>query len=404
MTENKSTIQTAAGVPERERAVLVAVVRDSQELRQSEEYLDELEFLAETADITTVRRFSQRLPQPSSRIYVGPGKLEEIAAYCEEHAVDVAIFDDELTPAQTRNIERAMPCRILDRTRLILDIFLARAQTAYAKTQVQLAQYEYMLPRLAGLWTHLERQRGGTGTRGGAGEREIETDRRIVRNRISKLKEDLKKIDRQMAVQRSNRGQLVRVALVGYTNVGKSALMNLIAKSEVFAENKLFATLDTTVRKVVFDNLPFLLSDTVGFIRKLPTELIESFKSTLDEVREADLLLHVVDISHPRFEDQIAVVKQTLQEIGAGDKPVYLVFNKIDAYTWTEKADDDLTPATDENRSLDDLKQSWIAKANTPCIFLSAKRRTNIDKFRQDLYGMVREIHAGRYPFNNFLY
>ena len=404
MTENKSTIQTAAGVPERERAVLVAVVRDSQELRQSEEYLDELEFLAETADITTVRRFSQRLPQPSSRIYVGPGKLEEIAAYCEEHAVDVAIFDDELTPAQTRNIERAMPCRILDRTRLILDIFLARAQTAYAKTQVQLAQYEYMLPRLAGLWTHLERQRGGTGTRGGAGEREIETDRRIVRNRISKLKEDLKKIDRQMAVQRSNRGQLVRVALVGYTNVGKSTLMNLIAKSEVFAENKLFATLDTTVRKVVFDNLPFLLSDTVGFIRKLPTELIESFKSTLDEVREADLLLHVVDISHLRFEDQIAVVKQTLQEIGAGDKPVYLVFNKIDAYTWTEKADDDLTPATDENRSLDDLKQSWIAKANTPCIFLSAKRRTNIDKFRQDLYGMVREIHAGRYPFNNFLY
>ena len=404
MTENKSTIQTVAGVPERERAVLVAVVRDSQELRQSEEYLDELEFLAETADITTVRRFSQRLPQPSSRIYVGPGKLEEIAAYCEEHAVDVAIFDDELTPAQTRNIERAMPCRILDRTRLILDIFLARAQTAYAKTQVQLAQYEYMLPRLAGLWTHLERQRGGTGTRGGAGEREIETDRRIVRNRISKLKEDLKKIDRQMAVQRSNRGQLVRVALVGYTNVGKSTLMNLIAKSEVFAENKLFATLDTTVRKVVFDNLPFLLSDTVGFIRKLPTELIESFKSTLDEVREADLLLHVVDISHPRFEDQIAVVKQTLQEIGAGDKPVYLVFNKIDAYTWSEKADDDLTPATDENRSLDDLKQSWIAKANTPCIFLSAKRRTNIDKFRQDLYGMVREIHAGRYPFNNFLY
>ena len=404
MTENKSTIQTAAGVPERERAVLVAVVRDSQELRQSEEYLDELEFLAETADITTVRRFSQRLPQPSSRIYVGPGKLEEIAAYCEEHAVDVAIFDDELTPAQTRNIERAMPCRILDRTRLILDIFLARAQTAYAKTQVQLAQYEYMLPRLAGLWTHLERQRGGTGTRGGAGEREIETDRRIVRNRISKLKEDLKKIDRQMAVQRSNRGQLVRVALVGYTNVGKSTLMNLIAKSEVFAENKLFATLDTTVRKVVFDNLPFLLSETVGFIRKLPTELIESFKSTLDEVREADLLLHVVDISHPRFEDQIAVVKQTLQEIGAGDKPIYLVFNKIDAYTWTEKADDDLTPATDENRSLDDLKQSWIAKANTPCIFLSAKRRTNIDKFRQDLYGMVREIHAGRYPFNNFLY
>ncbi len=407
MTENKRpNIQTAVPTEqaERERAVLVAVVRDSQELRQSEEYLDELEFLAETADIVTVKRFSQRLPQPSSRIYVGPGKLEEIAAYCEENGIGVAIFDDELTPAQTRNIERAMPCRVLDRTRLILDIFLSRAQTAYAKTQVQLAQYEYMLPRLAGLWTHLERQRGGTGTRGGAGEREIETDRRIVRNRISKLKEDLKKIDRQMAVQRSNRGQLVRVALVGYTNVGKSTLMNLIAKSEVFAENKLFATLDTTVRKVVFDNLPFLLSDTVGFIRKLPTELIESFKSTLDEVREADLLLHVVDISHPQFEDQIAVVKQTLQEIGAGDKPVYLVFNKIDAYTWIEKADDDLTPPTIENRSLDELKQSWIAKANTPCIFLSAKQRINIDKFRQDLYGMVREVHAGRYPFNNFLY
>lgn len=405
MTENKTIPPTIAdGQPERERAVLVAVVRDSQELRQSEEYLDELEFLAETADIATVKRFTQRLPQPSSRIYVGPGKLEEIAAYCEEHAVGVAIFDDELTPAQTRNIERAMPCRILDRTRLILDIFLARAQTAYAKTQVQLAQYEYMLPHLAGLWTHLERQRGGTGTRGGAGEREIETDRRIVRNRIAKLKDDLKKIDRQMAVQRSNRGQLVRVALVGYTNVGKSTLMNLLAKSEVFAENKLFATLDTTVRKVVFDNLPFLLSDTVGFIRKLPTELIESFKSTLDEVREADLLLHVVDISHPQFEDQIAVVKQTLQEIGAGDKPVYLVFNKVDAYTWIEKAPDDLTPPTAENRSLDELKQSWIAKANTPCIFLSARQRTNIDKFRRDLYGMVREIHAGRYPFNNFLY
>ena len=399
MTENKSTIQTAAGVPERERAVLVAVVRDSQELRQSEEYLDELEFLAETADITTVRRFSQRLPQPSSRIYVGPGKLEEIAAYCEEHAVDVAIFDDELTPAQTRNIERAMPCRILDRTRLILDIFLARAQTAYAKTQVQLAQYEYMLPPAR---RPVDAPRTAARRHGYARRRRRTRDRNRPPYRTQphlEIEGGSQKIDRQMAVQRSNRGQLVRVALVGYTNVGKSTLMNLIAKSEVFAENKLFATLDTTVRKVVFDNLPFLLSDTVGFIRKLPTELIESFKSTLDEVREADLLLHVVDISHPRFEDQIAVVKQTLQEIGAGDKPVYLVFNKIDAYTWTEKADDDLTPATDENRSLDDLKQSWIAKANTPCIFLSAKRRTNIDKFRQDLYGMVREIHAGRYPF-----
>ena len=406
-----------------ERAVLVAVIRDQQDPRQAEEYLAELEFLAETAGIVGVRRFTQRLPQPSARIiksspkwtaakqrnksariYVGPGKLEEIAAYCKEEEIDVAIFDDELSPSQTRNIEAAMPCRILDRTRLILDIFMSRAQTAYAKTQVQLANYQYMLPRLSGMWTHLERQRGGTGTRGGAGEREIETDRRIIRNRISKLKEDLQKIDRQMAVQRSNRGSMVRVALVGYTNVGKSTLMNLISKSEVFAENKLFATLDTTVRKVVFDNLPFLLSDTVGFIRKLPTELIESFKSTLDEVREADLLLHVVDISHPQFEDQIAVVKQTLQDIGAGDKPVYLVFNKVDAYTYVEKEPDDLTPSTRENRSLEDLKQSWIARANTPCIFISAVEKINIEKLRSDLYGMVREIHSGRYPFNNFLY
>ncbi|MBE6204796.1 MAG: GTPase HflX [Rikenellaceae bacterium] len=388
----------------RQRAVVVAVIRDGQPVEQAEEFLSELEFLAETADIVTVRRFTQRLPQPSSRIYVGPGKLEEIAAYCAENEIDVVIFDDELSPSQTRNIEKVMPCRLLDRTRLILDIFMARARTAYAKTQVQLAQYEYMLPRLAGMWTHLERQRGGTGTRGGAGEREIETDRRIVRNRISKLKEELTKIDRQMAVQRSNRGSMVRVALVGYTNVGKSTLMNLVSKSEVFAENKLFATLDTTVRKVVFDNLPFLLSDTVGFIRKLPTELIESFKSTLDEVREADLLIHVVDISHPNFEEQIDVVKQTLQDIGVGDKPVYLVFNKIDAYTYVKKDEDDLTPATRRNMSLEDLKKSWIAKANTPCIFISAVERLNIEKLRSDLYGMVREIHAGRYPFNNFLY
>ncbi len=387
-----------------ERAVLVAVIRDNQEPRQAEEFLAELEFLAETADIETVRRFTQRLPQPSSRIYVGPGKLQEIADYCKEQEIDVVIFDDELNPSQTRNIEQAMPCRVLDRTRLILDIFLSRAQTAYAKTQVQLANYEYLLPRLSGMWTHLERQRGGTGTRGGAGEREIETDRRQIRNRISKLKEDLKKIDKQMAVQRSNRGSMVRVALVGYTNVGNSTLMNLISKSQVLAEIKLFPTLDSTVRKVVFDNLPFLLSDTVGFIRKLPTELIESFKSTLDEVREADLLVHVVDISHPQFEDHIAVVKQTLQEIGAGDKPVYLVFNKIDAYTYIEKEPDDLTPATRENLSLEELKKSWIAKANTPCIFLSAIEKINIEKFRTDLYGMVREIHAGRYPYNNFLY
>ena len=401
--ENKKGIEIPQG-PLVERAILVAVTRDGQEPRQTTEYLDELEFLAETASITTVRRFVQRMAQPSARIYVGPGKLEEIAAYCEQECIDVAIFDDELSPSQTRNIEQAMPCRVIDRTRLILDIFMSRAQTAYAKTQVELARCEYMLPRLAGLWTHLERQRGGTGTRGGAGEREIETDRRIVRNRIAKLKEDLRRIDRQMAVQRSNRGSMVRVSLVGYTNVGKSTLMNLISKSDVFAENKLFATLDTTVRKVVFDNLPFLLSDTVGFIRKLPTELIESFKSTLDEVREADLLIHVVDISHPQFEEQIAVVKQTLQDIGAGDKPVFLVFNKIDAYTYIKKEDDYLTPATRENLSLDDLRESWFAKQNTPCIFISAREKTNIEKFRKDLYGMVREIHCGRYPFNNFLY
>ena len=362
METKKNTKSTEVEVESQQCAVLVAVIRDNQDPRQATEYLDELEFLALTASITTVKRFTQRLPQPSSRIYVGPGKLEEIAAYCADNQIDVVIFDDELSPSQTRNIEAAMPCRVIDRTRLILDIFHQRAQTAYAKTQVELAQCEYMLPRLTGLWTHLERQRGGTGTRGGAGEREIETDRRIVRNRIAKLKEDLKKIDKQMAVQRSNRGSMVRVSLVGYTNVGKSTLMNLISKSEVFAENKLFATLDTTVRKVVFDNLPFLLSDTVGFIRKLPTQLIESFKSTLDEVREADLLIHVVDVSHPQFEDQIDVVKQTLQDIGAGDKPVYLVFNKIDAYTYVKKDEDDLTPATKENRSLDDLRQSWFAR------------------------------------------
>lgn len=387
-----------------QRAVLVAVCRDRQPMAQVEEYLDELEFLAETAHIVTEHRFVQKLSSPDSRYFVGPGKLEEIRDWCEEMEIDVVIFDDELSPSQTRNIEKVIGRRISDRTRLILDIFVQRARTAYAKTQVKLAQYEYMLPRLTGMWTHLERQRGGTGTRGGSGEREIETDRRVVRNNISKLKEELKKIDRQMAVQRSNRGSMVRVALVGYTNVGKSTLMNLISKSDVFAENKLFATLDTTVRKVVFDNLPFLMSDTVGFIRKLPTQLVEAFKSTLDEVREADLLIHVVDISHPAFEDQLNVVKQTLADIGASDKPVFLVFNKIDAYTWTPKEKDDLTPATKENISLEELQRSWIAKANTPCIFLSALTKENIDKFRTDLYGMVREIHAGRYPFNNFLY
>ena len=407
MAENKNNTTTATEIAEvdpRRRAVLVTVITDRSKQRQAEEYLDELEFLAETAGIFTVRRFMQMLPSPNSRIYVGPGKLEEIAQFCEENAIDIVIFDDELSPSQTRNIEKALPCLTQDRTRLILDIFVSRAQTAYAKTQVEVAQLEYMLPRLTGMWTHLERQRGGTGTRGGAGEREIETDRRIVRNRISKLKEDLKKIDRQMAVQRSNRGQMVRVSLVGYTNVGKSTLMNLLSKSDVFAENKLFATLDTTVRKVVFDNLPFLLSDTVGFIRKLPTQLVESFKSTLDEVREADLLLHVVDISHPGFEEQMDVVKQTLREIGAGDKPTFIIFNKIDAYTYIKKDEDDLTPATRENLSLDDLKRTYMASTDAPCIFISALDRQNIDKLRQDLYAMVREIHAGRYPFNNFLY
>lgn len=386
------------------KAVLIAVIRDQQEERQVTEYLDELEFLAETAGIVSVKRFTQRMANPSAKTFIGEGKLAEVAAYIEENEIDCVIFDDELSPSQLRNLDRALKIKIYDRTSLILDIFVQRATTAYAKAQVELAQCQYLLPRLAGMWTHLERQRGGTGTRGGAGEREIETDRRVVRNKISRLKEQLKKIDRQMAVQRSNRGSLVRVALVGYTNVGKSTLMNLISKSDVFAENKLFATLDTTVRKVVFDNLPFLLSDTVGFIRKLPHQLVESFKSTLDEVREADLLLHVVDISHPNFEEQIDVVKQTLLDIGAGDKPVFLIFNKIDAYTYVPKDEDDLTPATKENRSLDDLKQSWIARNNTPCIFLSARERINIDKFRHDLYGMVREIHAGRYPFNNFLY
>ena len=386
------------------RAVLVAIVTDKDKVEQCNEYLDELEFLALTADYVSVKRFTQRMSTPNSRIYIGPGKLEEVAIYCKENEIDTVIFDDELSPVQIRNIEKEMPCRVIDRTRLILDIFMSRARTAYAKAQVQLANYEYMLPRLTGMWTHLERQRGGTGTRGGAGEREIETDRRIVRDKIARLKSELKKIDCQMAVQRSNRGSMVRVALVGYTNVGKSTIMNLISKSEVFAENKLFATLDTTVRKVVLDNLPFLLSDTVGFIRKLPHQLIESFKSTLDEVREADLLLHVVDISHPNFEEQLAVVKQTLAEIGAADKPVFLIFNKIDAYHYVPKEEDDLTPATKENISLEELKNSWIAKANTPCIFISARDKVGIDKFRSDLYGMVREIHSGRYPFNNFLY
>jgi GTP-binding protein HflX len=410
----KGKLEERSAASERERVVLVAVVRDRQEVREAEEYLDELRFLAETAGLETVATFMQKLPSPDKRTFVGSGKLQEIKEYIAASkeddgdgsgGVSAVIFDDELSPSQTRNLERELGIRIQDRTRLILDIFAQRATTAYAKTQVELAQLQYLLPRLTGMWTHLERQRGGTGTRGGAGEREIETDRRIIRDRIARLKEQLVKVDRQMATQRSGRGSMVRVALVGYTNVGKSTLMNLLSKSEVFAENKLFATLDTTVRKVVLDNLPFLLSDTVGFIRKLPTQLVESFKSTLDEVREADLLLHVVDISHPNFEDQIAVVNQTLREIGAGDKPVFLIFNKIDAYTYVEKEADDLLPETRENWTLEQLQHSWMARnEGSPCIFISARQRTNLDRLRKDLYGMVREIHEGRYPFNNYLY
>ena len=387
-----------------ETCLLVSIIRDKNEEAKVSEYLDELEFLAETAGIKTVGRITQRMANPDKRTYVGEGKLEEIVNFVKENETDLVIFDDELSPSQLRNIEKIIETRRLDRTNLILDIFFQRATTAYAKTQVELARYQYMLPRLTGMWTHLERQRGGTGTRGGAGEREIETDRRIIRDKIARLKEELKKIDRQMATQRGNRKGMVRVALVGYTNVGKSTLMNLISKSDVFAENKLFATLDTTVRKVVIDNIPFLLSDTVGFIRKLPHQLVESFKSTLDELREADLLIHVVDISHPDFEDQYNVVNKTLQEIGAGDKPVFVVFNKVDAYTYVEKDEFDLTPSTKENISLEELQRLWIAKVETPSIFISAKEKINIEKFRKDLYGMIYELHSGRYPFNNFLY
>ena len=386
-----------------EKAVLVGLVTPEQNEQKVKEYLDELAFLADTAGVDAVKRFTQKMDYPNSVTFVGTGKLQEIKEYVVENEIGLVIFDDELSPKQLRNIEKELQVKILDRTSLILDIFASRAQTAHAKTQVELAQYKYMLPRLTRLWTHLERQRGGVGMRG-PGETQLETDKRIILDKIARLKKELVDIDKQKSVQRKNRGKMVRVALVGYTNVGKSTLMNLLSKSEVFAENKLFATLDTTVRKVIIENLPFLLSDTVGFIRKLPHQLVESFKSTLDEVREADLLLHVVDISHPNFEEQIAVVKETLQEIGAGEKPVFLIFNKIDAYSFIQKDEDDLTPATKENMTLDELKNSWIAKANTPCIFISARERINIDKLRKDLYGMVREIHAGRYPFNNFLY
>lgn len=386
-----------------ERVVLVGLSSKRDGRDKVHEYLDELAFLVETAGGETVKRFTQSLDTPNPKTFVGSGKLEEISQYVEAAEIDIVVFDDELGPSQIRNLDRVLECKILDRTNLILDIFAKRAQTAHAKVQVELAQHQYLLPRLTGMWTHLERQRGGIGLRG-PGETEIETDRRVIRDKISLLKKRLEQIDKQMATQRKNRGDLIRVALVGYTNVGKSTIMNLLSKSEVFAENKLFATLDTTVRKVVVDNLPFLLSDTVGFIRKLPHGLVESFKSTLDEVRESDILVHVVDISHPEFEDQIKTVSETLMEIGAGDKPVIMVFNKVDLYTWIEKEEDDLTPATKENLSLEDLKNTWMAKENHPCIFVSAKTKENYHEFRKLLYDNIKEVHAIRYPYNKFLY
>jgi len=386
-----------------ESTVLVGIISQNQTEEQTREYLDELAFLATTAGVEPMKQFTQKLDKPNPKTFIGTGKLMEIKEYMEENEIEMVIFDDELSPSQIKNIEKVINGRAIDRTNLILDIFAQRAQTAHAKVQVELAQYQYILPRLTGLWTHLERQKGGIGLRG-PGETEIETDRRIIRDKIAHLKEQLKKIDRQMATQRKNRGKMVRVALVGYTNVGKSTMMNLISKSEVFAENKLFATLDTTVRKVVVDNLPFLLSDTVGFIRKLPTTLVESFKSTLDEVREADILLHVVDISHPNHEEQIEVVERTLSEIGCSDKPSYLIFNKIDQYSYEQKDDDDLTERTKENWSLDELKKSYIAKNNDSCIFVSAKEKTNIEQFKTMLYEKVKDIHTKRYPYNDFLY
>lgn len=388
-----------------EEAVLVGLITKTQNEEQAKEYLDELDFLSRTAGVNPVKRFIQRLEQAHSVTFVGKGKLEEIRQYVEEHEIGLVIFDDELSPKQLRNIEQTLKVKILDRTSLILDIFASRATTAYAKTQVELAQYRYMLPRLTRLWTHLERQRGGVGMRG-PGETQLETDRRIIQDRIAHLKAELKVIDRQMSMQRKNRGKLVRVALVGYTNVGKSTLMNVLAKSEVFAENKLFATLDTTVRKVIVHNLPFLLSDTVGFIRKLPTELIESFKSTLDEVREADLLLHVVDIAHPNFEEHIDVVTSTLREISAGqEQPMILVFNKIDAFTFEERDEDDLGERTRRNISREELEQTWMAKlGEAGCIFISAKTGEGIDELKQLLYDRVKEIHVQRFPYNDFLF
>lgn len=400
-----------------ESAILVGLITKDQDEAKTKEYLDELEFLADTAGAVTVKRYTQRVGGPSQTTYVGKGKLKEIRNYIKEREdaeepVGMVIFDDELSARQIRNIEKELGVKILDRTSLILDIFAMRAQTANAKTQVELAQYRYMLPRLQRLWTHLERQGGGSGSGGGKGsvglrgpgETQLEMDRRIILQRITLLKQRLVEIEKQKTTQRKNRGRLIRVALVGYTNVGKSTIMNLLAKSEVFAENKLFATLDTTVRKVVIENLPFLLADTVGFIRKLPTDLVDSFKSTLDEVREADLLVHVVDISHPDFEEQIEVVNTTLKELGASDKPMMMIFNKIDNYSWVEKEEDDLTPATRENITLDELRRTWMAKLGDSCLFISAKERENIDEMRDVLYKRVRELHVQKYPYNDFLY
>lgn len=400
-----------------ETAILVGLITNTQSEAKTKEYLDELEFLADTAGAVTVKRFTQKANGPSSVTYVGKGKLEEIREYIEmcaenEDPIGMVIFDDELSAKQIRNIENELKVKILDRTSLILDIFAMRAQTANAKTQVELAQHRYMLPRLQRLWTHLERQGGGSGSGGGKGsvglrgpgETQLEMDRRIILQRITLLKQRLEEIDKQKNTQRKNRGRMIRVALVGYTNVGKSTIMNLLSKSEVFAENKLFATLDTTVRKVVIDNLPFLLADTVGFIRKLPTDLVDSFKSTLDEVREADLLLHVVDISHPDFEEQIQVVEKTLSDLGCSEKPSMIIFNKIDNYHWIEKDEDDLTPETRENIALEDLEKTWMAKLNDNCLFISAKAKINIDEFRRTLYTKVRELHVQKYPYNDFLY
>ena len=388
-----------------ERAILVGLVTPTQNEARANEYLDELEFLADTAGAVTVRKFTQKVNGPDSRTFVGSGKLEEIRQYTEDNDIAMAIFDDDLTSKQVANIEKELKIKVLDRTGLILDIFAKRARTANARTQVELAQYQYLLPRLTRMWTHLERQRGGIGMRG-PGETQIETDRRIILDKIARLKEELRSIDRQKSIQRKNRGKLTRVALVGYTNVGKSTLMNLLSKSDVFAENKLFATLDTTVRKVIIDNLPFLLTDTVGFIRKLPTHLVNSFKSTLDEVRDADILVHVVDISHPQFEEQIDIVNKTLAEICGkdSDKKMIVVFNKIDAFTYKPKDDDDLTPRTRENISLDELKATWMAKMNDDCVFISAKEQINIDELKNKIYEKAKEVHITRFPYNDFLF